>query len=364
MKVNAENAADLSGHLRVPRPAFDVRAMLKLQRGRVMAIVGPNGAGKSTVLRAIAGLEPSATGELMVGDQLWMSEGMWMPPELRSVGFVFQDYLLFPHLSVVENVAFGMRRTGESRTDVKRRAHDWLGTYGIADLAHQKPGQISGGQAQRVALVRALAREPKVLLLDEPLAALDAGTSARIRLELAEHLRQFSGITLLVTHNPIEALVLADDLCVMQEGAVVQMGTVAEVTHRPATSYVATLMGLNLLAGVLDLDRIRLDGGGEFTVKSLQEPGRVFASVRPSAISVHRRRPEGSARNIWTGTVGGIEQLGDRVRLEVHGPPRVLIDVTPAAVAELGIKPGIEVWMSVKATEIDVYSASTTQEFT
>jgi molybdate transport system ATP-binding protein len=228
----------------------------------------------------------------------------------------------------------------------------------LAELAARRPRQLSGGQAQRVALARALALEPEVLLLDEPMAALDAGARIDIRGFLREHLGGFDGPVVLVTHDPLEAMVLADRLMVLEAGRVVQVGRPVDVARRPASPYVARLVGLNLWPGTLDgSDGVTLDGGGRLAVITKATAGPALVSLRPSAITVHTEHPEHtSTRNVWRGRVTGMEVLVDRVRLQVSGRPDALVDVTPAAVAELGLETGREVWLSAKATEIEAYA--------
>ena len=233
----------------------------------------------------------------------------------------------------------------------------WVDRFGLSGLADRKPRALSGGQAQRVALARALAGEPGLLLLDEPLSALDARTRLDVQAELRRHLGEFAGPSLLVTHDPLEALVLADRLLVIEDGRVVQHGSPAEVARRPATDYVARLVGLNLYFGRADGDLVTLPGGGRFVVPDHGLHGEVLLAVRPSAVLVSTHRPEGaSARNTWSGTVVGFSLLTDRVRLDIDGTPPVLVDVTPASVAELELAPGRQVWLSVKATDLDVYN--------
>jgi len=274
----------------------------------------------------------------------------------RPVGFVFQNYRLFPHLTVAENVAFSPRARGQGRQAARSAASHWLDRLGLADLAGRKPGQLSGGQAQRVALARALAGQPELLLLDEPLSALDAGTRLDVQAELKRHLADFTGPCLLVTHDPLEALVLADRLLVLEGGRVVQEGTPARIARQPATDYVAKLVGLNLYAGQADGGQVKLTGGGALVVADTGQHGDVLVAVRPSAVVVSTQRPEpSSARNTWPAKITGLTLLADRVRLDLEGPPHALVDVTPAAVAELSLRSGSEVWLTTKATDLEVY---------
>jgi molybdate transport system ATP-binding protein len=299
-------------------------------------VLGPNGAGKTTLLRALAGLIDGP------------------PPETRSVGVVFQDYLLFPRLSARDNVAFGLRARGMDKPSARTAADALLARFGLEGQAQLRPGKLSGGQAQRVALARALATSPRLLLLDEPLAALDAGTRMTVRADLRNHLSFFDGVTVLVTHDALDALVLADRLVVVEGGRVVQSGTPAEVARAPRTDYVARLVGLNLLVGIARDGYVHLPEGPALTVTG-QDDGPVYAAIRPSAIALHAEHPQGSPRNSWPGRVRHLESRGDTIRVEVSGPPDVLVDVTAASVAELGLVPGAPVWCAVKATEIEVY---------
>lgn len=354
----------------VERGEFRLAVSATVAPGEVLGVLGPNGAGKSTLLRALAGLTGLASGTVRLGGTVLDGEGVFVPPEQRPVGLVFQSYRLFPHLSVLDNVAFAPRSRGLGRRRSREVARGWLERLDLAELADRRPAQVSGGQAQRVALARALAAEPGLLLLDEPLSALDAGTRLDVRTLLRRHLEFFAGPVLVVTHDPLEAMVLCDRLLVIEGGRVVQQGTPAAVARHPATEYVARLVGLNLYAGRLDPGRgsVALDGGGVLAVTPTAEArgsDRVLVGLRPSAITVHTVRPEhASVRNVWAGTIESLELLTDRVRVSVAGTPSALVDVTPGAVAELGLAPGQAVWLSAKATETDAYPESATARHT
>ncbi|MGN6607993.1 MAG: sulfate/molybdate ABC transporter ATP-binding protein [Jatrophihabitans sp.] len=348
-------SAALSVAGRVTVGAFDLALDLAAAPGEVVAVLGPNGAGKSTLLRVIAGLLSLDEGEVRLGDRVLDAPGVYVRPQDRRLGFVFQDHRLFPHLRVVDNVAFGARSRDVGRATARAEAHQWLQRLGLADLARRRPRELSGGQAQRVALARALASGPEALLLDEPLAALDVQTRADVQAELRRHLADFAGPTLLVTHDPIEALLLARRIVVLEAGRVVQQGSAAEITGRPRTPYVARLVGMNLYAGVAEHGVVTLDGGGHLAVADVVD-GPVHVAVRPSAFTVHTSPPDHtSARNVWSGAVATLAPLGDRIRLTVGGTPEALVDVTAAAVAELGLAPGVPVWLSAKATDAVAY---------
>ena len=330
---------------------------LAVATGELVVLLGPNGAGKTTLLRAIAGLVPLDRGRVVLdGDVLEdTAAGTWVPTEQRPVGFVFQDYLLFPHLSALENVAFGLRARGLPKAEARRRAAGWLERVGLATHAGARPRALSGGQAQRVALARAMVGDPRLLLLDEPLAALDAATRTEVRRDLRRHLASFDGTRLLVTHDPLEAMALADRLVVLEGGHITQTGSPAEVSGRPRSRYAAELVGVNLFYGHADGHAVKLPGG--VLVVADDHHGEVFAAVHPHAVALHRQPPEGTPRNIWPGTADALEVVGDRVRVRVSGTVPVVAEVTPAAASELRLADGGPVWATVKATEVTVYPA-------
>jgi len=342
----------------VRRGSFSLAVAFAVPPGQVLGVLGPNGAGKTTLLRALAGLTPVAEGRITLGGLVVddAAAGTFVDAARRPAGYVFQDYRLFPHLSVAENVAFSPRARGLGRAAARAAARSRLDRLGLADLAGRKPAELSGGQAQRVALARALAGEPALLLLDEPLAALDAQTRLDVQSELRQHLADFAGPCLLVTHDPLEALVLADQVVVIEGGRIVQEGTPAQIARQPGTDYVAKLVGLNLYAGRADGDTVALAEGGTFVIPDHGQHGDVHVAVRPSAIVVSTQPLEhSSARNTWQAKISGLTLLADRVRLDLDGQPPALVDVTPAAVAELSLDPGSQVWLTVKATDLEVY---------
>ncbi|MEU6998310.1 ABC transporter ATP-binding protein [Nonomuraea sp. NPDC046570] len=342
----------LDTRLVVTRPGFTLDLELQVAAGQVVALLGPNGAGKSTALRALAGLTGLSDGGHITLDDRPLHT---LAADSRPIGMVFQDYLLFPHLSALDNVAFGPRCRGEGKADARRTAAAWLQRVGLGDHAAVRPRHLSGGQAQRVALARALAVRPRLLLLDEPLAALDAHTRLEIRSRLRRHLADFDGATVLVTHDPLDAMVLADRLVVIENGAVVQQGTPGEVARRPRTDYVARLVGLNLYRGHARDQQVTVDDV-PFSVAGHLE-GPAFVAFSPSAVALYRSRPDGSPRNLWQARIEGIERHGDNIRIHLDGPITAFADVTPAAVADLDLAFGQQIWASVKATETHAYPA-------
>ncbi|MGW2525049.1 ABC transporter ATP-binding protein [Streptomyces sp. NPDC001617] len=352
-KTDRRPLEGLDTHLVVTRPDFRLDVTLTAAPGDVLALLGPNGAGKTTALRALAGLTPLTSGHLHLdGTDLART-----PPESRPVGVVFQDYLLFPHLTALDNVAFGPRCQGATKAESRAQATDWLTRLGLADHATAKPRHLSGGQAQRVALARALATNPRLLLLDEPLAALDARTRLDVRAELRRHLAEFEAVAVLITHDPLDAMVLADRLVVIEHGRVVQQGTPSDIARHPRTDYIAQLVGLNLYKGEAEGHTVHLDAGPDITTTE-DLSGPVFVAFPPSAVTLFRDPPTGSsARNHWRCEVAGLETHGDQIRADLNGELPLAADLTTVAAAELDLHPGAPVWATVKATQTHAYPA-------
>ncbi|WP_031075011.1 ABC transporter permease [Streptomyces sp. NRRL S-118] len=318
--------------------------------GTTIAVVGPNGAGKTTLLRALLGLTPRAHAGLRLGD----TDVTAMPPHRRGVAWVPQDGALFPRMSALANTAYGLRAQHVPRAEARRAAQEWLDRLGVGHLAHRRPAQLSGGQAQRVALARALAARPRLLLLDEPLAALDQTTRARVRHTLRTHLDGFGGVCLIVTHDPVEAVALADRVLVLHEGRALQDAPPAEVSRHPRSPWVARMLGRNAWPGTTTAEGVRLAGGGTLTVaEPLPEGADALAIFAPEAVALHRDKPTGSPRNVWHGTVREITAAGSRLRVLITSGqvPELVAEITPEAAAELGLGDGTPVWTSVKATE-------------
>jgi molybdate transport system ATP-binding protein len=336
---------------------FRLTVKLGADAGEVVAILGPNGAGKTTLLKVVLGLiDPSRGTVILDGHPLVdTARGIQTPTDRRGVGMVFQDYLLFPHLSALDNVAFGPMAAGLGRRGAMELAGRWLRRVGLEGREDLLPQQLSGGQAQRVALARALITEPRLLLLDEPLAALDVGSRHEIRRDLAGHLSELEIPCLFVTHEPLEAAVLADRIVILEDGEVTQQGTLAEITRRPRTSWAARLAGANLYRGAGSGHEVQLSGT-TLTVAEIQTGG-VFVLIHPSAVALHHREPTGSPRNVWKATVASLEQVGERIRVALDGPLPIVAEITAAALATLQLGRQDQVWVSVKATEIETYPA-------
>ena len=350
----------------VRRDTFELRASFEAAAGETVALLGPNGAGKSTLVGVLTGIVVPDEGTVRLdGDALDdVGSGRHVPPEARSIGVVFQDLLLLPHLSAEENVAFPLRARGVPAGDARSRARRALERLGAGDRASARPNTLSGGQAQRVALARALIGDPRLLLLDEPLSALDVSARGRIRELIASTLADFGGVRILVTHDPVEAMTLSDRLVLLEEGVVTQTGTPDEVRATPRSSYAADLVGVNLYRGRLepigepDAGRLVVDGGGALIASwpdgLAVAPAVVTALIRPADVVVHAVRPEGSARNVLPGTVAAIAADGERARVRLSSTPPIVAEITRDSVGRLGLADGTAAWASVKAVEIRI----------
>lgn len=349
----------LAATLQLQLGSLDLQAELDVRPGELLALLGTNGAGKSTVLRCLAGLAPITAGRIAIDDIVVDEPAThsFVEPEHRSIGVVFQDYLLFEHMTVLENVAYGLRARRQPKATAHRVAREWMERVGLGEYCDQRPRALSGGQAQRAALARALATSPRVLLLDEPLAALDAGTRAGVRRDLRRHLQSFDGMRVMVTHDPVDAYALADRVAILDEGRIVQTGTLAEVTSHPRSRYVADLVGVNLVAGTV-LDGVLHTDTGARVVIADAAPGASFAVIRPHSILLVQHPADGaSARNQWPGVITELDRLGDRVRIGLDGAVPLTAEITIAALDALQLRPGDTVHASVKATDIEVYPA-------
>ncbi|MCC6670218.1 MAG: ATP-binding cassette domain-containing protein [Planctomycetes bacterium] len=344
----------LQAELALCRAGFALDVRLDLIAACTHVLVGPNAAGKTTLLRSLAGLEAQGRGRIVVGGRTLAdsARGVHLHPRERRIGMVFQEGALFPHLDALANVAFPLRARGAAPADAAAAARRWLEDLGVVDCAATRPAELSGGQRQRIAMARALAAEPELLLLDEPTSAIDAPARAVLRSDLRRLLQRFSGVRLLVTHDPIEALTLADRLLVLEAGRIVQEGTPEEVAAHPRSAYVAHLVGQNLLHGDARAGLVAVRGGGCLRLAEPRE-GPLDLLIHPRAVALHGRAPEGSPRNVWQGRITGIDALGDRLRVRIAGEPSLVAEVTAQGLRALGVGEGDAVWVSVKATEIE-----------
>lgn len=343
-------------------------ATLSLEPGETVAIMGPNGAGKSTLIQVLSGLvKPDAGHATLGGRELFRlgSGGSWLPPHERGIGVLAQEPLLFPHLNVLDNVAFGPRSQGQNKASAAKHALHWLGEVDALELSSRKPAQLSGGQAQRVALARVLATNPDLLLLDEPMAALDVNTAPFLRSLLRRVLAGRSAI--IVTHDVLDALMLADRVIIMEDGHIMEFGPTAAVLAHPRSAFAASLAGLNVLPGILSGSTVvmtnsavvtgRLAGGlaGGIASESPATTGvNGLAAFPPSAVSVFLSPPQGSPRNCFAVTVTELEPHAGYIRLKAG---RFAADISPAAAADLALEPGSEVFFVVKAAEVIIYPA-------
>ncbi|MGN6867735.1 MAG: sulfate/molybdate ABC transporter ATP-binding protein [Solirubrobacteraceae bacterium] len=355
---------------------FSLRAILRergldveldVQDGETLAVLGPNGAGKSTLLGLAAGLLRPDEGHAELDSRVLFDTdpGAWVPPHARGVALLAQDPLLFPHLTVLENVAFGPRAAGASHRAAQAAAERWLAEVDAVALADRRPAQLSGGQAQRIAVARALATEPRLLLLDEPFAALDVAAAPALRRLLR---RVLAGRTaVVITHEVLDAHLLADRVVVLERGTVAEQGPTAALLERPRSHFAAGLAGLNFVQGRTTAEgRLAVDGLGEVSGtpaddgESPARGGDGVAVFRPADVALFRPEsvPHGSPRNAWRAAVEELEPRGPQVRVHsAAGGTRVVADLTAAAAADLDLAPGTAVVLVVKAAAVSVYPA-------
>jgi molybdate transport system ATP-binding protein len=355
----------LSVDVRLDRPGLDLRAAFDARPGETLALLGPNGAGKSTIVSLVAGLVAPADGRVALAGRTLddSAGGIHVPPEERGVGAVFQQLLLFPHMTALENVAFPLRAASVARAAALARASERLAALAVDHRSGSRPGELSGGEAQRVALARALVMDPDVLLLDEPLSALDVGAKRRIGALVERTLRAFAGVRILVTHDPVEALTVADRIVILEGGAVTQIGSPEDLRRAPRTRYAADIVGVNLFTGRLEpipdgAGRIETPRGPVFVgwPPSLRRRAveDALGVLRPSDVAIHVDRPSGSPRNVLHGLVESIAIDGQRARIVASTDPPVAAEVTLGSVARLGLATGSQVWISFKAVEVRV----------
>ncbi len=339
---------------------FALACDLQLGPGQVVALVGASGAGKTSTLRAIAGLLQPQRGRISHDDECWFDSEchIFVPPQGRSCGFVFAEYALFSHLSALENVAFGLRACGSARSFAHRRARELMERFGILSLADRKAVSLSSGEMQRVALARALATSPAVLLLDEPLSAIDVERRTPVREALLDHIAQSGTEAVVVTHDPVEAMLFADQLIVLERGTVVQRGSASHLRERPRSSYVAAFSGVNLFTGtahpeadgvsVVQINGTPLTVLGNWT-------GHVAVVIDPDSVVLSKTRPDSSARNCLIGPVMHAFPDGGAVRVSIASSPPIVARITSQSAADLDIKPGADVVATFKASELRVH---------
>jgi molybdate transport system ATP-binding protein len=347
------------------RGSFEVDVSLDVADGETLALLGPNGAGKSTMVDALIGTLELARGTIAIdGERVDR-----LPPERRPIGVCFQDDLLFPKLTAVENVAFPLRARTVAKTQARQRARELLARIAPAVGPGARPSALSGGERQRVALARALASQPRLLVLDEPFANVDVSSRAGLRALIRETARTFGGATVLIAHDPLDALTLADRVALLDAGTITQTGTPDDIRAEPATRYAADLVGLNLFMGVLapledGAATLRTDDGA-ITVSpevAVTDGDRAIASLKPIDVSLHAGPPEGSARNVFRGKITEIAIDGDRARIRVDTAPPLTAEVTAGSVTRMGLREGGDVWASFKAVEVSLQMDAATAE--
>ncbi|HTK42425.1 MAG TPA: ABC transporter ATP-binding protein [Gemmatimonadales bacterium] len=344
---------------------LSLSARLDIDAGSTLALVGESGAGKTTVLRLLAGLADPDQGRIALDGHTWFDRagGISLPAWQREVGYLSQDYALFPHLSVFENVAFGLRALGTERSVLRQQVEAMLFRFHLQALTTRQPDQLSGGQQQRVALARALVLEPRLLLLDEPLSALDLKTRRSVRSELRRTLMALPSATVYVTHNPMEALFFGDRIAVLESGRVTQNGVPDDLLRHPRTPYVAEFMGVNLLQGTIaaaeagGLVRVRTPFGSVVAADP-GDVGEVLVALNPREITLHLTPPTGSAQNVFFGPIVELvpePPFGERFRVALATSPPLVAEVTRHAVETLRLREGLEVHAAFKATGLVPY---------
>jgi len=355
------NGAGLAFDAAVTLGRFRLEARFDVAPGRPLALVGPSGAGKSTTLALVAGLLRPDRARIALGPRVLCDTEarIDLAPPARRVGLLFQDYALFPHLTVRENVAYGARLRHRERRAAEAAVDEWLERLGVDELGRERVDRLSGGQRQRVAMARTLAARPEALLLDEPLASLDTATRAGVRARLRDFVATVGLPTLVITHDPVDALILGERIAVLEAGRVTQEGSKDDLLRHPRTGFVAELAGLNL-------HRVRLAPGeglraataGPLTFHLLAGPehqGEVHLAFAPSEVTLSPARPAGSSQNVFQGTVSEIVPLTDRLRVAVDAGVTLLADVTREGAQALSLAAGAPVWCSIKATALRVY---------
>jgi len=360
----------LRADIRLRRGAFNLDARFEAAPGEPLALIGPNGSGKSTVAAALAGVLRIDTGSIELNGATLDSGRRALPPQRRDTGVVFQDRLLFPTMSVRDNIAFGPRARGRTNHEARNEATKWLDRFDLTPLASRRPAELSGGQAQLVAIARALATDPALLILDEPLAALDPEIRPGLRRCIKESLDTFAGVSILITHDPVEARSLAPRIAVIESGAVTQTGTAGDLQRTPRSVFAAAFVGINLFQGDCSLQGekptvrgARAIGAPEespaaeirFASTHLPDGAEVFAALHPRAVLLAHDKPATSARNAFRCEVAAIDPIEGALRVALIGPIALTAEITDEARRELGLTVGATIWATFKAAEVTVY---------
>ena len=342
---------------------FPLEIGFEVKPAETLVIIGPSGCGKTTTLNLISGLLDPDEGRMALGDRVLFDDAsrVSVPTERRSIGYVFQDFALFPHMTVKENVAYGLRARRRPKAEIPKKVDEVLGLLGIPHLRERRPGALSGGERQRVALARAIACDVEILLLDEPLGSLDAQTRNQVRGELQRMLRVIGRIAIMVTHDYVDALTFGDKICVMDRGRVLQMGPRDQLLHHPKSRFVADLTGVNFFEGTISSGAD--DGLAEVWVgdrclhaaSERRDMGGVLVAFFPSDVTIGRERPMGSARNVFQSQIKEIIHMGDKVRLSLNGALPMCAEISAGALNELSVRDGDTVYASLKATAIRTY---------
>ena len=327
---------------------------LKINQGEYFVILGPTGAGKTLLLELLAGFWAHEKGNI----EIFGENAEQRSPEERGMGFVYQDYMLFPHLNVYDNIGFGLKLKNISAAAIQRKVRAIVKMLGITDLLHRDVSTLSGGEAQRVALARALVLEPKILLLDEPLSALDPNIQERVRAEIKDLHKKFGITTIHVTHNREEAIIMADRIAVMENGRIFQVGTPEEIFRKPASRFIAEFVGVqNIFSGQISKKGLvevdELVGGPIFTTSRLK--GKVTITVRPEDIIISPEKVRTSARNVIFGTVVGMTDRGTVIKVDINAGREFSVYITRQALEDLGINIGSEVYLMFKASAVHVF---------
>jgi len=342
---------------------FPLEIGFEVKPAETLVIIGPSGCGKTTTLNLIAGLMDPDDGRVALGDRVLLDcpSGARVPTEQRCIGYVFQDFALFPHMTVSENVAYGLRARRRPQAEIPKKVDEVLGLLGIRHLRERRPEALSGGERQRVALARAIACDAEILLLDEPLGSLDAQTRNQVRGELQRMLRVIGRIAIMVTHDYIDALTFGDRICVMDRGRVLQMGPRDQLLHHPKSRFVADLTGVNFFEGTISsgseagLVEVWVGESCLHVAHERRDMGGVLVAFFPSEVTISRERPSGSARNVFQSQIKEIIHLGDKVRLSLNGAMPMCAEISADARREMSIGEGDTVYASLKATAIRTY---------